>query len=284
MSSSNTINSSNKLRLAFFALIVILVGATLFGSSIANLTYAIIHREGSSHGVFVPFLSGFFLWIKRDTLIKTDIRYDLPLGLPLIVAGLVFPVFGLGPYNFQILGFIIFLSGAVILLLGWPFFKKISFPLLFLITLIPIPDDLYSDLAEKTRIISFGGSRWILSILGIPFVREGNTIYLHNATLLVAEGCSGIRYLVSYFVFSIAYAWLFKRALWSRLTVVLSSIIISLFASVCRLTSIFILVHYISPWWGEHKPHIVISWSVFFIVLVVAIILDQHFQKKLEKN
>lgn len=275
---------NTRLRLIILFLIIILVGATLFSSSLATLTYAVIHREGSSHGVFVPFLSAFFLWIRRDTLVKTEIRYDLPVGLPVMIVGLLFPVLGLGPYNLHILGFLIFLSGAVILLLGWPFFKEVSFPLLFLITLVPIPDDTYSRLAESTRVISFGGARWILTILGIPFVSECNTIQFHSTTLLIAEGCSGIRYLVSYFVFSIAYAYLYKERMWSRMAVVCSSIVISLFASVMRLTSIFIMVHFISPWWGEHKPHVVISWIVFFVILIIAISLDQHFQKKHEEN
>ena len=270
---------STQLRLILFALIVILAAAILFGSSLASLANAVINREGSSHGIFVPFLSAFFLWIKRDTLIKTEMRYDL-LGLLIIIAGLFSPIFSIGPYNLQILGFIIFLSGVIILLLGWPLFKEVSFPLFFLVTLIPIPDETYSRLAESIRIISFGGSRAVISLLGIPFLREGNTIYFHNATLLVAEGCSGIRYLVSYFVFSIAYAYLYKERLWSRVAVVCSSIIISLFASVIRLASIFILVYYISPWWGETKPHIFISWCVFFVVLIVSVGLDQYFQNK----
>lgn len=279
MNPNNSSNSSNTLRLILLALAVITIGAIFYGASIARLTDAVMNREGSSHGIFVPFLSAFFLWINRDILLKTEMKYDL-LGIPLIVAGLLFPIFGLGPFNLQILGFIIFLSGIVMLLLGRRFFKEVSFPLFFLITLIPLPDKFYSDLADSTRVISFGGARWILSILGISFLREGNIICLPNATLEVAEGCSGIRYLISYFVFSFAYAYLFKEKLWSRVTVVCSSIVISLFASVMRLASIFILVYFISPWWGGHKPHVFISWVVFFVVLIVSISLDQYFQSR----
>jgi exosortase len=279
-SNSNIKNSSNRrLRLILLAFVVIIAGAALFGSYLAKVAYAVLHREGSSHGIFVPFLSAFFLWIKRDTLIKTEMRYDL-VGIPVMLAGLLFPIFGLGPYNLQILGFIIFLSASVILLLGWRFFKEVSFPLLFLITLIPIPDSTYLWLAESTRVISFGGARWIISVLGIPFVREGNVISFHNSSLLVAEGCSGIRYLISYFVFSLAYAYIYKERSWSRVAVVCSSIVISLCASIMRLASIFILVYYVSPYWGETRPHIIISWCVFFVVLIVSISLDQHFQSR----
>jgi exosortase len=276
---SNTSNTSNSLRLTILTLVIIVAGATLYGSSIAKLAYAVMNREGSSHGIFVPFLSVFFLWIKRETLKKTEMRYDL-IGIPIMLAGLIFPIFRLGPYNLQILGFIIFLSGSVVLLLGWNFFKEISFPLLFLITLVPIPDETYAKLADSVRVISFGGARWIISLLGISFVSVGNDIQFYNITLNVAEGCSGIRYLISYFVFSFAYAYLYREKLWSRISVICSSILISLFASVMRLTSIFVMVYYISPFWGQHKPHVVISWIVFFVTLIVAVGLDQHFQNK----
>jgi len=275
---SNSSNSSN--RLLLLALIILFAGIILYGPSITKLAEAVIHREGSSHGVFVPFLSAFFIWIKRDVLRKTEMRNDL-IGIPVMLAGLIFPIFDIGPYSLQILGFIIFISGTVILLLGRGIFKEIAFPLVFLITFIPIPDNIYSWLAENIRIVSFGGSRWIISLMGIPFMHEGNLIYFHNATLVVGESCSGIRYLVSYFVFSMAYAYLYRERMWSRVAVVCSSIIISLFASVCRLASIFILVHFISPWWGEHKPHVFISWCVFFGVLIMSISLDQYFQNRM---
>lgn len=273
-----------RLWLRCFLLAITVIGfGILYREALSSLTYAVLNREGSSHGVFVPFLSAFFLWIKRDTLIKTELKFSL-LGIPLIAVGLVPSIFNTAQYHLQIIGFIIFLSGAVLFFLGKSFFKEVSFPLFFLITLVPIPEDTYLRLAEGLRVISFGGSRLIISILGIPFLHEGNFISLHNASLEVAIGCSGIRYLVSYFVFSLAYGYLFKTAFWSRLAVVFSSILISLAASVGRLTGIFVLTHYISPKMAEHWPHVFISWTVFFAVLLILISLDQYFQKRLENS
>ena len=280
---SNTNNTGKLTRLILLGLILVFVGALLYRSSLAMLTYTVLKREGSSHGVFVPFLSAFFLWVKRDILQKTEMRYDL-LGIPIMVAGLLFPILSLGPYSLQSLGFIVFISGTIILFLGRGFFKEVSFPLLFLITLIPIPQELYSNLAERSRIISFGGSRWIISMLGIPFVRDGNLIYLHNATLEIAEECSGIRYLVSYFIFSLIYAWLFKKAFWSRMAVILSSIIISFTASMGRLTLIFILTYLFGPKMSEYWPHVIVSWSVFAIVIIISISMDQYFQGKQDRR
>ena len=71
---------------------------------------------------------------------------------------------------------------------------------------IPLPKDIHLALANNIRNISFGGSSWIISLLGVPFNKEGLLIYLPNAVLKVNLGCSGIRYLISYFVFGIPYS------------------------------------------------------------------------------
>ena len=279
----NTVNSKQTpIRIILLVLALITAGI-FYRDALINLASAVIHREGSSHGIFVPFLSAFFLWTRRDTLLKTELKYDL-LGVPVIAAGFILTLLVPGPYSLKIIEFIIILTGIVLLLFGKSFFKEVAFPLFFLITLIPIPDDLYLRLAEAIRVVSFGGARFVISLLGIPYFHDGNYIQLHNTTLLVAIGCSGIRYLVSYFVFSFAYAYLFKTKFWSRAAVVVSSIFISLLASVGRLSSIFILAHYVSPKMAEHVPHVIISWCVFFIVLIVAVWVDQHFQKKIEKQ
>ena len=116
--------------------------------------------------------------------------------------------------------------------------------------------------------------------LGISFFREGYLIHLPNTVLNVAISCSGIRYLVSYFVFGIAYAYLYRKTVWSRIIVIFSIIPISLIASILRLTVIFLLTYIFGPHMADYWPHVLISWSVFFIVLILAIGLDQFFLNK----
>jgi exosortase len=146
--------------------------------------------------------------------------------------------------------------------------------------MIPIPQDFYVQLADLVRDITFAGSSWVISLLGITYHKEGLLIHLPNAVLSIAIGCSGIRYLVSYFVFGIAYAYLYRETSKSRLLIVLSTIPISLAASVCRLTAIFILTYIFGPRMAEYWPHVFISWSVFFGVLLSGIAADRYFYIK----
>ena len=266
-------------RLSIFALIAIFAGLFIYQTAIIKVISTILDRQGSSHGVFVPFLSLYFLWLSRDKLKKNEPQFCY-FGIIFLLIGLFFPITKTGTFHLQFIGYIIFLAGLVYVIYGKEFFKNIMFPLFFLITMTPIPETPYNFLANFIRQISTGGSLKIISFLGIPYFREGWLIQLPNALLKVDLGCSGIRYLISYLVFGIAYAWIFRDTLKSGLIVVALTIPISLFASICRLAAIFILTYNFGPRMAEHWPHIIISWIVFFATLIACIAVDQYFRRR----
>lgn len=266
-------------RLFIVIILTLLSGLFLYRNAVTEVFSAVIHREGSSHGVFVPFLSLYFIWLKRDIIRDLEPSFDY-LGVFLIAIGGIVPLFHVGNFQLHFLCFIVLIAGLSFTFFGRIFFKEISFPIFFLIAMIPIPGNVYEIMANYTRHISFGGSLKIISLFGIPYVKEGWTIQLPNALLQVAISCSGIRYVISYFVFGIAYAWLYRGTLKEGLAIVVLTIPISLFASILRLTAIFILTYNFGPRMAEHWPHIITSWIVFFVILVACIAIDQYFQKR----
>lgn len=269
----------NNYRLYITLIITILAALIIYRSAIASVITVVLNREGSSHGVFVPFLSCYFLWIKRGVLSKIELRYDF-LGIPLIFIGGLISLFNIGAYQLQFLCFILFIVGLIIIILGRRFFLEISFPVLFLITMIPLTENVYITLANYIRHIAVEGSLWIISLFHIPVYREGWLIHLPNALLEINIGCSGIRYLISYFVFGLAYAYLYKSTTVSRLIIITLTIPISLAASISRLTSIFTLTYIFGPHMAEYWPHVIISWSVFFIVMIFCIASDQFISNR----
>ena len=284
MNSTNTLNTTkiaNQLyiRLGLLICWLLLAGLLLYQSALISLISAVIHREGSSHGVFVPFLSVFFLWTKREAIREIEPRYDY-LGIFLVAIGVIFPIFSIGTYHVQILSFIFLIAGLIIIHLGRKLFKEISFPLLFLITMIPIPKGFYLLLTNWLRDLTFGGSALLLSVFGVPFYKQGVLIHLPNAVLNISTGCTGIRYLISFFVFGLAYAYLYRRSLQSRLIIIGLTVPISVAASVCRLTAIFLLTYIFGPRMAEYWPHVFISWTVFFVILILSIASDRFFHTR----
>ena len=269
----------NNYRLYITLIITILAGLIIYQSALLSVITAALQREGSSHGIFIPFLSGFFIWIKHDIIRKIKLQYDF-LGLPLLVSGLLLPIINFGTYQLHFISFIVFIAGLIVTFSGRQYFKHIAFPIFFLITMTPITGDVYIQVADYMRHIACSGSLFIISLFKIPFYREGWLIQLPNALLEVTTGCSGIRYLLSYFVFGMAYAYFFKTTLLSRITLITLTIPISITASIFRLTIIFALTYIFGPHMSEYWPHVFISWSVFFAVLLLAITSDQFFEKR----
>ena len=260
-----------------------LAGLLFYQEPIATVLAQVVNRSDSSHGVFVPIIAAYFLWLNKGRIKETTVDYFWP-GIPLLIVCLVLAAAKIGSHQVQFIAFIVFTCGLVLVLLGKAVFKPMAFPILFLISMTPLPPDLYSSLANFSRTIAFGGSLEIISWLGIPYLRVGWDVELPNAMLRVAESCSGIRYLISFVVFGMAYAYLHKATAFGRIATLLATILISLFASICRLTIIFVMTYWVSPFWSQHGPHVVLSWLVFFTVLFSSIFIDQWIQKRRQER
>lgn len=277
-------NNSARTRLILSTALAVIAALLLYRSALTQLVTSILHREGSSHGFFVPFIAAYLVWMNRDPLSRVETRFDL-LGLPCLLGGLL--IYAVSPdegFRLQSISFFLVLGGLVWIFLGTPFFKRIAFPLFFLVTMIPLPWDIYLAIANVIRDVTYEISCWVTSLLGVPFHRDGYLISFPERTLEVATGCSGMRYLVSYLVFALAYAYLTREKIWSRILVVAAVFPLSIFATVCRLTIIFTATHWISPHAGDYKPHLYISWGSFLFVLFVSLLLDRIFLRKWDER
>lgn len=268
-------------RLFIIILLTATAGLTIYRDAIVHVASEVLNRSDSSHGVFVPFLAAFFLWSLRDRIRETEVRFSWA-GVVLAVICLALSLVWAKALEMQFLLFVGLVCGLAWTLLGTAMFKVVAFPLVFLVTMTPLPQDLYIQIADLSRTIAFGASLEILSLLGIPHFREGWYIQLPNAVLLVDTSCSGIRYLISYVVFGFAYAFLYKSSFTGRALTVLATIPLSIMASISRLTVIFALTYWVSPFWSQHRPHVILSWFVFFGYLLLAIAVDQWLGGKKE--
>ncbi len=269
-------------RLLVFLLILFGLGVTIYRPALLALFSAVIHRQGSSHGVFIPFLSGYLLWLKLDKIKKLPPQVNWPAGVTALLLGtILFFLSKNSEYSltFGILSFLCISGGLVLLLFGSAIFKETAFPLFLLATMIPLPPKIYASIADWMREVSTTGSVMVTQALGVPLYREEFNITLPERNLLVAKSCSGMRYLLSYFSFSLVYAGLYKQNMVGRLIVVIGSFPLAIFAGIMRLSAIFLATHYINPVMAERQPHILLSWAVFAILLFGVIGIDQYLSK-----
>jgi exosortase len=265
-------------RPILFWLILAGLGATIYAEPLLALCAAVLQRHDSSHGLFVPFIAGYILWLKLDKIKAIPYRSALPAAA--IALAVAFALFLLGQSTsgiaLSIVSFLLVAAGLVLAFFGRDLFKEVSFPLFFLAAMIPLPEAVYSQIADWMRGAITGPAVALIKPLGIPVHREGYNIHLPNIQLYVAHGCSAIRYLLSFFVFGIAYAFRFKHSTQSRLLVVAATVPLAIAGGVLRLWIIFATAYYIGPIMTERRPHVLLSWSVFMVMLVAAIGVDRY--------
>ena len=69
--------------------------------------------------------------------------------------------------------------------------RRVAFPLVFLLFMLPIPLSFTESVQLMLRQISTDASGFIVGQLGIPVFTEATTIYLAGVSLEVADACSG---------------------------------------------------------------------------------------------
>jgi len=269
-------------RLIIFWLILIGLGVTIYAEPLSTLAVSVLQRHDSSHGLFVPFIAAYLVWLKYDKIKGIRHQADLPAGAALVLAG--FALFYLGRSGpgivLPVLSYLLVAGGLILMFFGRPLFKQVSFPVFFLAAMIPLPEAAYNQIAEWMRQAATYSAVMLLRPFDFPFHREGFDIYLPNINLYVAYSCSGIRYLLSYLAFGLAYAFRFKQSNKVRLLVVAAAVPLAVAGAVMRLWVIFMTAHYIGPIMVERRPHELLSWSVFAVFLGVAVGLDRYVSRK----
>src|SRR2546422_833544 len=107
----------------------------------------------------------------------------------------------------------------------------------------------------------------LLSLFGVPVLREGNVIQLPAMSLEVAQACSGIRSLLSLATLSIIYGYLLESKTLPRLILLIASVPIAIVANSLRVVGSGLLVHYWDPAKGEGFFHTFEGWVIFVFSL-----------------
>lgn len=151
-----------------------------------------------SHGFFVPLVSAWLLWARRDELRAAPARPFWPGALLLGLAVLQFWV-GVAASEFylQRSSAVVFLGGWILLLFGPRVARLCLFPVVFLLFAIPPPMLVLNWIAFPLQLQASRFTETLLGIVGIPVERSGNVIHLQTISLEVAQACSGLRSLVT---------------------------------------------------------------------------------------
>lgn len=216
-----------------------------------------------THGFFVPVFALFMVWEKRKKLAALQIRPAWSGLAILLFALLALVVDSINPGFFLYrLSFLFFVAGTVVFLAGWKHLAAVSFPLAFLVLMIP-SSTLLEYIAFPLQIIASKTATFLLMVAGVPVVREGNIILLSSARLEVAEACSGIRSLFSLITLTIIYGYLAETKIGLRVLLALVAIPVSVLANALRIAVTGLVVEYWGIAGAEGTLHLLAGWLIF---------------------
>jgi len=234
--------------------------ALLYAGVIAEMARAWMHEMGASHGMLIPPLVAWLVWVDRKRILAAKVQPD-NWGLLLLI-----PAAGL--YLLGRLGAEFFLTRISLILnltaFIWTFWGRarlaaLAFHLLLLSTMIPIPQLIYKSLSAPLQLLASTIAAQLAQAASVTVYQDGNIIHLANISLGVEEACSGMHSISALMVGSLLVGFLQLGRPWLRLVLFLSSFPIAIMANVIRVTGTAILAdrweqaamgfyHYFSGW------------------------------------
>jgi exosortase len=235
------------------------------------------------HTLFVPFMSGYFAYLKKDEILAKPFKANW-MGLPIVVFGVAAYVAStFGPswfvlhHNARGVSIGITLGGLSLLVLGWNATKYLLFPLAYWVVFgQTVSDRLLQLVTQRMQDWSAVGAWGMLAVFGIDVERSGNviTVFVDGKPnqLNVAEACSGMRMLVAFLALGVAIAYTGLTVTWQRVALVLSGIPVAIGVNVLRVFTLGILSLYDANFAaGDFHSFIGLVWLVPALVLYLGI-------------
>jgi exosortase len=244
--------------------------AALYWTVFPNLVRQWANDDDYTHGFLIVPLALYVVWERRAKLAGMTAQPNL-LGAGLLAVGLLTLVVGsVGAELFlQRSSLIVVLAGLVWLILGASFLRELAFPIVFLMFMIPLPAIVMNAIAFPLQLFAAQAATFCMQVVGVPVLREGNTIVLANTTLEVVEACSGIRSLQALLALGAVYGYFTRKAVWKRWALLFLSIPIAIAANAFRVAGTGFLAQFIGPEAAQGFYHTFAGWIVFAVAFVL---------------
>ena len=242
---------------SFFALLNTPVLITIWENSFDDGTY--------SHAYLIPFIS-LFLYYKLSQTGQLLYRRKLSI-LPILTLGFSAAFFFIMITAQISLGYwagmlAILLSGVFLLYrASW----KVLFPTLFLVFLLP-GWGLLTALLQKLAVSSV---TFLMSFTGIPTYVERNFVTIPAGVFEIADGCSGLRYLIVSLAISSLFNFLYIKNIRKALLFFTVAILGALITNWIRITALILIGEYTNMQSSLMSDHNTFGWYLYAPFMVI---------------
>ena len=261
----------------------ILLGlAVLYVPTFYDLSMGLWNTEEQAHGPFILLVTFYLFWQKRALFLVASENSNSALGSLILLFGLLFYAIGRSQdiLLFEIGSIIWVLTGILLITRGTGMIKKILFPLLFIVFMIPLPgflmDALTGPLKQAISLIAENMLYWA----GYPIARVGVALHIGQYQLMVADACSGLHSLFSLLAVGLLYQYLIAYKSWKhRILLLLTIIPVAFFANVVRVMLLVLITYHLGDEAGQGFLHGAAGIAMFTVAMLLFFILDSLLSK-----
>ncbi|MDA8388751.1 MAG: exosortase [Nitrospiraceae bacterium] len=227
-----------------------------------------------------PLVLAAFLWLlwRRKEVFSGPVDERAhPFFLALMACGLLMYLFGSAEKTLVIesISMIPVFIGAAGLLFGGGAARRILFPALYLLFLVPPPLFMIDMITSPMKKMATAASVLILRGIGYPAGRTGVLLRIGDYMLVVGRACSGMRSLVALMAVGALYAYLRKMPGLKRAFLLASVLPISIGANVARLVALALVTYYFGEAAGRGLLHEALGLFVFLAALACLFGLEE---------
>ncbi len=242
-----------------------------------------------THAYFILPASLWIAWQKRQTLKDLFVHFqprpsDM-VGLIVAIIGLMMFVFGWRQeYLFiSALSLIPVLWGVTRFFYGAAIVSSLTFPILYLLFLVPPPLGVLDKLTLPMRYSISGATQKILYLLGYPIEKSGLLLTIDGHEIFMGAPCSGFRSLITMLALAAAYAYFIKGSSGKKIILVLSGVPFALFGNLIRVMTLCLVTFYLGKEAAEGFFHY-FSGGVIFLIMIVCLMGLENLLNKPLKN
>ena len=197
----------------------------------------------NSHGLLVPFMVAYLVGrgLRSD---RTGEEEASAWGFLFLVPAflLVIADSAIKTQLLSAVGLVLCLPGLSFVLLGARRTRRLVVAWILALGMLPIPAAFAQPILMLLRRVSAAGAAEVLSLLGIPVLREDTTLYLSDQSLLIADSCSGFSAMYGSITIALLLACLVPSRM-RGLLVIAISVPSALICNILRCVALALMVH-----------------------------------------
>ncbi len=266
-----------------FTLWLLLAAAilTVFAPTAAGIVQVWSNSETYGHGFLIIPIVGFLVWRRRARLASVTPAPTLWGLAAMAGAGALWFVGEMAEVNaLRHFGLAFMLQATVLAVFGWRFVRMLLLPLLFFLFAVPFGEFLVPPLQDLTAHYTTLLVRWS----GVPIYMDDWHLVIPGGAFLVAEACSGVRYLIACTALGVLICDLMFRKPWKVAAFMALSVAVPIVANVFRAYGIVMLAHLSDFEIAVGVDHLVYGWFFLTFVTVILILIAVKMQDPPEKG